>query len=190
MFHDFWLVKITTSHNYYFIILSLYLSSSSKATSSSPFGLFLQSGEATAYYLSSNRPVFNFRLLRTNFPISSFTTSKNLLFGLALFLFPENSISIIFLPTYSCFLRITCPYHLILSSLIFIPNCSSTLTVLLMYSFLILTFLVTPIANLNIFISATSISFTRLTFFRRKRRSHYLLSEMSTSLLLFWFLCL
>ena len=43
--------------------------------------------------------------------------------------------------------------------LIFIPNCS-TLTILLMYSFLILSFLVTLIANLNIFISATSISFT------------------------------
>ena len=53
----------------------------------------------------------------------------------------------------------TCPYHLSLPSLIFIPNCS-TLTVLLMCSFLILSFLVTPIANLNIFISATSISST------------------------------
>ena len=36
----------------------------------------------------------------------------------------------------------------------------SILTVTLMYSFLILSFLVTSIANLNIFISATSISFT------------------------------
>ena len=53
----------------------------------------------------------------------------------------------------------TCPYHLSLPSLIFIPN-RSTLTVPQMYSFLILSFLVTPIANLNIFISATSISFT------------------------------
>ena len=33
--------------------------------------------------------------------ISSFTTSENLLFGLPLLLFPGNSISIIFLPTYS-----------------------------------------------------------------------------------------
>ena len=46
-----------------------------------------------------------------------------------------------------------------LPSLIFIPN-YSILTVFLMYSFLILSFLVTPIANLNIFISATSISST------------------------------
>ena len=90
-------------------------------------------------------------------PISSFITSKNLLFGLPL-LFFGNSISIIFLPTYSWSLM-TCPYHLSLPSLIFIPN-RSTLMVLLMCSFLILSFLVTPIANLNIFISATSISST------------------------------
>ena len=53
----------------------------------------------------------------------------------------------------------TCPYHLSLPSLIFIPN-RSTLTVLLMYLFLILSFLVTSITKLNIFISATSISST------------------------------
>ena len=53
----------------------------------------------------------------------------------------------------------TCLYHLSLSSLIFIPN-RSTLTVPLMHSFLILSFLVTPIVNLNIFISATYISST------------------------------
>ena len=91
--------------------------------------------------------------------ISSFTTSKNLLFGLPLLLFPGNSISIIFLPTYSWSLLMICPYHLSLPSLIFILN-RSTLTVLLMCSFLILSFLLTPIANLNIFISATSISST------------------------------
>ena len=48
----------------------------------------------------------------------------------------------------------TCPYHLNLPSLILIPN-RSTLTVPLMYSFIILSFLVTPIANLKIFISFT-----------------------------------
>ena len=93
-----------------------------------------------------------------NSPIPSFTTSKNL-FGLPLFLFPGNSISIIFLPTYSWSLLMTCPYHLSLPSLIFIPN-RSILTALLMCSFLILSFLVTPIANLSIFISANSISST------------------------------
>ena len=92
-------------------------------------------------------------------PIFSFTTSRNLLFGLLLFLFLGNSISIIFLPTYFWSLLMTCSYDLSLLSLIFIPN-HSTLTVPLMYSFLILSFLVTPIANLNIFIFATSISCT------------------------------
>ena len=103
--------------------------------------------------------LFPIRLPRTNFPISSFATSKNLLFGLPLFLFPGNSISIALLPTYSWPLLMTCPYHLSLPSLIFIPN-RSALTVPLMYAFLILSFLVTLIANLNIFISAIYISFT------------------------------
>ena len=94
--------------------------------------------------------------LAPTFPISSFITSKNLLFGLPLFCFPGNSIFITLLPIYSWSLLMTCPYHLSLPSLIFIPNCS-TLTVPLMYSFLILSFLVTPKANLKIFISATSI---------------------------------
>ena len=57
-------------------------------------------------------------------PISSFTTSKNLLFGLPLLLFPGNSISIIFLPTYSLSLLMTCLYHFSL------PPSSSFLTVL------------------------------------------------------------
>ena len=70
------------------------------------------------------------------FSISSSTTSKNLLFGLPLFLFPCNSISIIFFPTCSWSLLMTCPYHLSLPSLIFIPN-RSILTVLLMCPFLV-----------------------------------------------------
>ena len=37
-------------------------------TLTSSFGLSLQSGVATAFYLSPNRPVFNIRLLCTNFP--------------------------------------------------------------------------------------------------------------------------
>ena len=87
-------------------------------------------------------------------PMSSFTTSTNFFFGLPLLLFPGNSISIIFLPAYFWSLLMTSPYHLSLPSLIFIPN-RSTLTVLLICPFLILSFLVTPIANLNIFISST-----------------------------------
>ena len=92
-----------------------------------------------------------------SFLISSFTTSRNFLFGFPLFLFPGNSISITVLPTYSWPLLMTCPYHLSLPSLIFIPN-RFILTVPMMYSFLILSFFVTPTANLNIFIPATSIS--------------------------------
>ena len=70
-------------------------------------------------------PVLNVLLLATTSPISSFSTFRILLFGLPLFLFPRTS-----------------PYHLSLPSFIFIPNCS-TLPVSLMYSFLILSFLVT-----------------------------------------------
>ena len=39
-----------------------------KSFSSSPFDLSLQSGIATAYYLSPNHPVFNVHLLCTNLP--------------------------------------------------------------------------------------------------------------------------
>ena len=110
---------------------------------------------------------------------------KNLLFGLPLLLFPGNSISIIFLPTYSWSLLMTCPYHLSLPSLIFISN-RSTLTVLLMYSFLILSFLVTPIANLNIFISATSISSTCF-FVTATVSSPYTIAGLTTELYTFPF---
>ena len=152
----------------------------------SPFGLSLQSGVATAYHHSPHLPVFNVRLLHTNFPISSFKTSKNLLFGLPLFLFPGNSKSIIiFFPTLSWSLLMKYPYHLSLPSLIFIPN-RSTLTVLLMYSFLILFFLVTPIVNLNIFISATSISSTCF-FVTATVSSQYTIASLTTELYTFAF---
>ena len=52
-----------------------------------------------------------------------------------------------------------CPYHLSLPSFIFIPN-RFTIIVPLMYSFLILFFLVIPTANLNTFHLSTSISST------------------------------
>ena len=89
------------------------------------------------------------------FSISSFTQSKNLLFDLPLFLFPGNSISIIFLPTYSLSLLMICPYHLSLPSLIFIPNCS-TLKVLLMCSFLSSFFLHTHFHHLSSIIFPSS----------------------------------
>ena len=118
-------------------------------------------------------------------PIFFFTISKNLLFGLPLFLFPSSSISIIILPTYSWSLLMTCSYHLSLPSLIFIPN-RSTLTLLLMYSFLILSFLVTSIANLNIFISATSISSTCF-FVTATVSSPYTIAGLTTELYIFPF---
>ena len=97
--------------------------------------------------------------LALNCSISSFTTSRNFFFRLPLFFFPGNSSSITLLPTYSWSLLMTCPNQLSQPFLIFNPTLS-TLTVSLTYSVLILSFLVTHIANLNIFISATSISST------------------------------
>ena len=89
--------------------------------------------------------------------MSSFTTSINLLFGLPRFLFPGNSIFSILLPIYPSSFLSTCPYHLSLASRVFSPN-RPTCAVPLMYSFLILSILVTPNENRNIFNSATSIS--------------------------------
>ena len=80
----------------------------------------------------------------------------------------------------------TCPYHLSLPSLIFILN-RSTLTVLLIYSFLILSFPVTPIANLNIFISATSISSTCF-FVTATVSSLYTIAGLTTELYTFRFI--
>ena len=62
----------------------------------------------------------------------------------------------------------------------------STLTVPLMYSFLILSFLVTPIANLNIFISATSIFFTCF-FVTATVSSPYTIAGLTTELYAFPF---
>ena len=79
----------------------------------------------------------------------------------------------------------TCPYYLSLPSLIFNPN-RSTLTVLLMCSCLILSFLVTPIVNLNIFISATSISSTCF-FVTATVSSPYTITVLTTELYAFHF---
>ena len=122
--------------------------------------------------------------LAPTYPISSFTTSKNFFFDLPLLLFPNNSVSITLLPTYSWSLLMTCPYHLSLSSLIFILK-GSTLTVTLMYSFLILSFLA-PITNLNIFISETSISSTCF-FVTDAVSSRYINASLTTELYTFSF---
>ena len=89
--------------------------------------------------------------------ISSLTASINLLFGLPRFLFPGNSILSIVLPIYPSSFLSTCPYHLSIASRVFSAN-RPTCAVSLMYSFLILSILVTPNENRNIFNSATSIS--------------------------------
>ena len=87
----------------------------------------------------------------------SLAASINLLLGLPHFLFPGNSILSIRLPiyrhTHHLFLRIY-PYHLSLASRVFSPN-FPTCAVPLMYSFLILSIIVTPNENLQL---ATSIS--------------------------------
>ena len=114
------------------------------------------------------------------YSISSFTTSKNLLFGLPLFHYLGNSIFIIFLPTYSWSLFMTYPYHLSLPSLISIPN-RSTLTELLMFSFLILFLLVTFIANLSILISSTCFFITATV------SSPYTIAGLTTELYTFPF---
>ena len=133
----------------------------------------------------SNRPIFNFRLPHTNFPHIFLHYIKNLFLGLPLFLYPGNSTSIVFLPIYSWSLLITCPYHLSLPSLIFILN-RYTLNVPLLYSFLILSFLVTPIENLNIFISATSISYTCF-FVTATVSSPYIIAGLTAELYTFLF---
>ena len=79
----------------------------------------------------------------------------------------------------------TCPYRLSLPFHTFIPN-RYTLTVLLMCLFLILSFLITPIANLNIFISATSISSTCF-FVIATVSSPYTIAGLTTELYTFPF---
>ena len=82
--------------------------------------------------------------------MSSFTTSIHLLFGLPRFLFPGKSILSILLPIYQSYFLRTCPYNLSLASRIFSPN-RPNCAVPLMYSFLILSNIVTPNDNRNIF---------------------------------------
>ena len=125
-------------------------------TSSSSFGFSYQGSPQRIFFLQFLLSTVSSSVTSTS-AMSSFTTSINLLFGLPRFLFPGNSILSILLPIYpSSFLR-RCPYHLSLASRVFSPN-FPTCAVPLMYSFLILSILVTPNENRNIFNSATSIS--------------------------------
>ena len=84
----------------------------------------------------------SFALARTS-PISSFTTSRSLLFGFSFFLLHHSFFYKLLVSPHDMSIPPQLP------SLIIIPN-RSILTVPLMYSFLILSFLVTLIANPNI----------------------------------------
>ena len=85
--------------------------------------------------------------------MSSFTQSSHLPLGLPLFLFP-TCIPFIRLPTYSSSLLTTCPSHCNLVFCIF-SVMYPTFKILLISSFLILSFPVIPSYHLNIFISAS-----------------------------------
>ena len=109
---------------------------------------------ATRSYTSPDSP-FSLR--------SSFTQSARLFFGLPLLQLPCTSIPITLFPTYSSSLLITCPYHRILRSWTFF-EISPTSVLPLIFSFLILSLLVTAHIHRNILISATSI-FLSCAFF-------------------------
>ena len=88
--------------------------------------------------------------------MSSLTQFRHLFLGLPLLLLPWTSISLVLLPTWSSSLLSRCPYHLSLPSCTYF-DISTTLVDPLIYSFLILSSLVTPDIHLNILISATPI---------------------------------
>ncbi|KAF7691354.1 hypothetical protein HF521_011651 [Silurus meridionalis] len=85
--------------------------------------------------------------------MTSFTTSINL----HLFLLPGGSILSILLSIYPMSLLCTCPNHLNLTPPTLSPK-RPTCTVHLINSFLILSIVITPVENPNIFSSATSCS--------------------------------
>ncbi|XP_060797735.1 D-serine dehydratase isoform X2 [Neoarius graeffei] len=112
--------------------------------------------------------------------MSSLTPSMYLLFGLPHFHLSGSSILNILLPTCSASLLRMCPCHLSLISLSLIPKLS-TCAVPLMYSFLILSNLVTPIANLNILNSATS-NFASCLFVKGTVSNPYITAGLTTLL--------
>ena len=138
------LYTITTKTNASFVLLPLLLSAF-QGSSQRIFHLQLFLSSISSSVTSTSA-------------MSSFTTSINLIFCLPRFIFPGSSILSILLPISSSFLR-TYPYHLslTLACRVFSPN-RPACAVPLMYSFLILSILVTPNENRNIFNSATAIS--------------------------------
>ena len=87
--------------------------------------------------------------------MSSLVKSIHLLLGLPLFLLPGTAIFIILFSSQHSSLFFTCPYQHSLAFQSLSPS-SAISAVPLTYSFLILSFLVTPTAHLTIFNSATS----------------------------------
>ena len=124
------------------------------SSSSFPFGFPYSGSPQRVFFLHT--PLLTTSSSTTpTLSISSRTTSNHLFLGLPLFLLPGTSISSVLLPTYSASLLFTCPYHCSLAPLIFSPNLA-IFAVPRIYSFLILSSLVTPSAHLTIFNSATS----------------------------------
>ena len=110
--------------------------------SSSSFGFSHQESPQRIFLLQLFLSTVSSSVTSTS-ALSSFTTSITLLFGLPRFPFPGSSILSILPPIYlSLFLR-RCLYNLILASRVFTPNLPTS-AVPLMYSFLILSVLVTP----------------------------------------------
>ena len=106
--------------------------------------LFLHS--ALFVVLSSFRPISVMSLLQASF---------HLRFGRPLILFHGMSTSSILLTVCAPFILLTWPYHFSRFSIIFLDACT-TLVVLQMCSFRILSLLVTPHIHLSILISFTS----------------------------------
>ena len=96
--------------------------------------------------LSSFTPTYAMSLLHVSF---------HLMFGCPLLLFPGMSTSSILLTMCSSFILLTWPYHFSRFSVI-VLDASTTLVVLLMCSFRILSLLVTKHIHLSILISFTS----------------------------------
>ena len=101
-------------------------------------------------------------------------------FHLPLLLFPGTSIPITLLPTYSSSFLITCPYHFNLLSCIFL-DIYPTFDVPLIFSFLIVSSLVTPFIHLNILISTTS-NVLSCAFFTAHVSAPYIIAGLTTVL--------
>ena len=109
------------------------------------------SGVATADFSSPVVPIFCILLGHFNLSHVVFhNTPISLRFGLPGFLFPGKFILSILLPIYPSYFLCICPYHVGLASYIFSPN-HPPYDVPLLYSFLILSILVTSNETRNIF---------------------------------------